>query len=179
MQRVLFPNSKTGRITRFVSMCITCIAIFTFSQPILAQQNQTQSAQNESQANYQDVSAKIARILSIQAEKWNKRDLEGFMQTYWKSEKLTFSSGGKTTNGWQATLDRYKKRYQSDGAEMGTLTFDKTKIIELGKDSALVLGNWNLEMKSSNPKGNFSLVMKRIKGEWKIIHDHSSSLDEE
>ena len=49
----------------------------------------------------------IEEILTKQAKCWNQGDIDGFMQTYWKSDNLTFSGGGKTTRGWQATLDRY------------------------------------------------------------------------
>src|SRR5262249_16879518 len=63
------------------------------------------------------------RVLDDQVKAWNRGDLEGFMAGYWKSPELTFSSGGDQTKGWQATFDRYRKRYQTGGAEMGTLSF--------------------------------------------------------
>ena len=53
----------------------------------------------------------IAQTLQVQADAWNAGDIEEFMQTYWKSQLLTFSSGGSVRRGWQATLDNYKQRY--------------------------------------------------------------------
>jgi ketosteroid isomerase-like protein len=45
-------------------------------------------------------------------------------------------------------------------------------------NSALVLGQWHLQMKDhTNRDGNFSLVVKKLTSGWKIIHDHSSSLE--
>ena len=35
------------------------------------------------------------------------------------------------------------------------------------------------EKQTTNRSGNFSLVMRKLEGKWKIIHDHSSTLDEE
>jgi len=64
----------------------------------------------------------IEQILKTQAQCWNDGDIDGFMGTYWKSENLTFSGGGKTTRGWQATLDRYKKSYPSS-PRVGQLAF--------------------------------------------------------
>jgi ketosteroid isomerase-like protein len=125
---------------------------------------------------------KIKSLLETQVRKWNENDLEGFMATYWKSDSLTFSSGGQTTRGWQATLDRYKKSYQSKGKEMGTLKFDprKIEVTLLSDNAAMVLGNWHLELeKGDDREGNFSLVMKFIDSDWKIIHDHSSRLEKE
>ena len=134
------------------------------------------------QENDQDdkkVKAKIESLLQTQVDQWNKKDLKGFMQTYWKSEKLTFSSGGKTTRGWQQTFDRYKRRYQGYGAEMGKLHFDKIEMDLLSDKACLVLGRWHLKMEKEKLEGNFSLVLKKMDGGWKIVHDHSSSLDDE
>lgn len=114
----------------------------------------------------------IEEILSSQAIAWNKKDIDGFMQTYWRSPQLTFSSGGNTTRGWQATLERYKTKYPPE--KMGELTFDQLETTMLGDSAALVLGRWHLKFSEKKSDGNFSLVLKKIDGNWKIIHDHSS-----
>jgi ketosteroid isomerase-like protein len=90
---------------------------------------------------------------------------------------LTFSSGGKTTYGWQSTLDNYKKSYPTP-EKMGQLHFDELEISMIEAKSALVLGKWHLRMKNELKRdGNFSLVVKKFDSGWKIIHDHSSSLE--
>ncbi len=119
----------------------------------------------------------LTKVLATQAKAWNKADIDGFMKPYWKSEQLTFSSGGKTTRGWKATIARYKKRYPTP-AKMGRLTFDHLEFVALGDLTALVLGEWHLDRDADDIGGNFSLVFRRIDGHWVIIHDHSSSLDE-
>lgn len=116
--------------------------------------------------------ADIRSILAAQDEAWNRGDIDGFMQHYWKSDELTFSSGGQTQHGWQATLDRYRKRYPTR-EQMGRLSFELERVDALGPDAALVLGRWRLERE--NPVGgNFSLVLRRIGGRWLIVHDHTS-----
>ncbi len=121
--------------------------------------------------------ALIESVLKDQVNAWNEGDLVKFMDTYWKSDKLTFSSGGQTTSGWQATLDNYKKNYAPPN-QMGQLHFDELAISMIESKSALVLGNWHLKMKDGEKRdGNFSLVVKKLESGWKIIHDHSSSLD--
>ncbi len=120
---------------------------------------------------------KIEALLILQDGCWNRGDIEGFMETYWKSEKLTFSGGGKTTRGWQATLDRYKTSYPRD--KMGQLHFDGLETTLLADHVAVVLGKWHLDINGDKKDGNFSLVMKKFDGQWKIVHDHSSTLDKE
>src|SRR4029079_70739 len=63
----------------------------------------------------------IQAVFRAQQDAWNRGDVAAFMDHYWKSDDLTFSSGGKTTRGWQATFDRYKDRYPPR-EKMGRLT---------------------------------------------------------
>jgi len=44
----------------------------------------------------------------------------------------------------------------------------------LSKDSATVLGSWALAREKDNPKGKFTLIFRKFKDGWKIIHDHTS-----
>ena len=100
-------------------------------------------------------------------------DLDAFMEHYWKSDELTFSSGGKTARGWQTTKENYQKRYPTR-ERMGQLSFDAIEVTSLGETAALVLGRWNLQRDPAPVGGNFSLVFRRVDGNWVIIHDHTS-----
>lgn len=121
------------------------------------------------------LSAGVRDVLRAQADAWNRGDIDGFMRYYEKSESLTFSGGGKTERGWQATYDRYKRKYPT-AERMGKLTFGELEITRLddGGYAALVLGRWFLERAPDPVGGNFSLVMLRAKGDWRILHDHTS-----
>src|SRR5262249_55521004 len=88
----------------------------------------------------------VDTILKAQDVAWNKGELEGFMAGYWKSDDLTFVAGDKKTRGWQATLDRYRKKYQGEGKEMGKLSFKDIDVRLIADDHALVTGRWQLEM---------------------------------
>lgn len=95
------------------------------------------------------------------------------MQGYWQSEKLAFVSGDNVTRGWQATLDRYKKSYDSR-AKMGTLTFSGLEVNVLSMKNAVVIGSWSLAREKDNPHGKFTLIFQKMKDGWRIIHDHTS-----
>lgn len=117
--------------------------------------------------------ATFREILDRQAGAWNRGDIDAFMQDYWDSEDLTFSSGGQTRRGWNATRDRYRTRYPTK-AEMGTLRFTLDETQALGPHAALVLGQWDLDRSAGPIGGNFSLVFRRLDGRWVIVHDHTS-----
>jgi ketosteroid isomerase-like protein len=119
--------------------------------------------------------AAVKKVLDDQVVAWNKGDLERFMAGYWKSDKLSFFSGDKKTVGWQATLDRYRKRYQADGKEMGKLSFEELSIELLGESHALVRGRFRLQLGKESPTGIFTLVLRKLPEGWRVVHDHTSS----
>jgi ketosteroid isomerase-like protein len=118
----------------------------------------------------------IESVLRTQQDAWNRGDIDAFVEHYWNSEDVTFSSGGKTARGWESTVRSYRERYPTREA-MGRLTFNKLEITPLG-DAALVLGEWRLERESEPLSGNFSLVFRKLDGRWVIVHDHTSRLAE-
>lgn len=117
--------------------------------------------------------ADILELLENQRQGWNKGDMDSYMQGYWKSDSLLFVGKNGPTYGWQKTLDNYKKGYP-DKSAMGFLTFGIKKVEFLAKDKAFVLGSWNLKREKDEPKGFFTLLLRKIDGEWKVVVDHSS-----
>jgi beta-aspartyl-peptidase (threonine type) len=120
----------------------------------------------------------VQEVLDAQQTAWNKGDLETFMAGYWKSDDLSFYSGGDKTKGWQATLDRYKKKYQGEGKEMGTLTLSELDISIANADNAIVRGRWQLKFKDGKTAGGlYTLWFRKVPDGWRIVHDHTSKAD--
>jgi beta-aspartyl-peptidase (threonine type) len=117
----------------------------------------------------------VRQVLLDQQAAWNKGDLEGFMTGYWHSPDLTFFAGGTEQRGWEAARDRYRKRYQGEGHEMGKLTFSDLKIELLGPDAAWVRGHWQVVTSKEKLGGLFTLVFKKFPDGWRIVHDHTSA----
>jgi ketosteroid isomerase-like protein len=116
----------------------------------------------------------IRKVMDDQSAAWNRGDIEGFMQGYWRSPELKFVSGDRVTRGWQPTLNNYKRAYP-DKAAMGTLTFSDLEITVLSKDSAFVVGSWSLAREKDRPHGKFTLLFRKFKEGWRITADHTSS----
>jgi ketosteroid isomerase-like protein len=118
--------------------------------------------------------AAIKAVLEAQAAAWNRGDLEGYMDGYDRSNSTEFVGSDTITRGWQTVLDRYKTKYDSR-EKMGVLTFSSLEITILSKDAALVLGRWHLQRAKDEPHGTFTLLFRKTKAGWRIVHDHSSS----
>lgn len=138
------PLQKKRWLTRFDLI----VLILLGSAIILAVAKDYQAAESRRRAE-PDVRA----VLDAQAAAWNRGDLDGFMAGYWHSDELTFCSGGDVTKGWQGTYDRYRKRYQADGREMGRLEFSDVSVEVVTHDLALVRGRWKLTLANDAPHG--------------------------
>jgi ketosteroid isomerase-like protein len=128
------------------------------------------AVQAQKKANEDD---EVRRLLQLQTESWNRGDLEGFMQTYWKSDSLLFIGKSGVNRGWETTLNSYKKGYP-DTAAMGKLSFDIIQVKRLSAIYYFVVGKWMLRRSIGDLSGHYTLVLRKIKGKWYIVADHSS-----
>jgi len=151
------------------------IVVFVLAAVVgLTATGQRQSVADSSSAP--DVSTAIRAVMDAQVRAWNHHDLDGFMTGYWNSPDLTFFSGATETKGWQPTLERYRRAYQSEGHAMGTLSFSDLQIESLGANSAFVRGKFQLLMPDGKqPHGMFTLIFRKFPDGWRIIHDHTCS----
>ena len=115
----------------------------------------------------------IRKILNEQTLAWNRGDIDEFMKGYWNNDSLMFIGKSGVTYGYQNTLMNYKKNYRN-ADEMGTLLFNLLKVQRLSPEYYFVVGKWNLKRNAGDVGGHYNLIFRKIKGEWKIVADHSS-----
>ena len=127
--------------------------------------NEKLTAQNS------DVTA-IKNLLLRQRDDWNKGNVTNFMKGYWESDSLLFI-GKSISNGYQETLDNYKKSYP-DVAAMGHLDFEFVEFRKLSPEYYFVIGKWHLKRTIGDVGGAYTLLFRKIKGIWTIVVDHSS-----
>jgi len=162
------PVPLTRNIARHFIIWVLCLglgSVSVVSQTTPAKLSRKRIARTE---------GAIRAVLDAQAAAWNRGDIEGYMNGYDRSPNTEFVGGDSITRGWQEVLDRYKKRYDTR-EKMGTLTFSDLEITVLSEDAALVLGRWHLKRATDEPHGTFTLLFRKTKAGWKIVHDHSSS----
>ncbi len=131
------------------------------------------SAMAENRLSEKDES-NIRKLIQQQVDAWNEGNLEKFMETYWKSDRLSFVGSRGPTYGWQATLDNYKKGYP-DKKAMGHLDLKVLNLSQIDVKTVLMIGRFELTREIGDVAGHFTLVIQKIEGEWKIISDHSSA----
>jgi uncharacterized protein (TIGR02246 family) len=147
----------------------TALLLVAITALSVAAQSSTTPTKHESRTI-----AAVRAVLDAQSQAWNGGDIEGYMDGYARSPDTVFVSGDSVSRGWQTVLDRYRKKYDTRD-KMGVLTFSDLEITPIGNDAAIALGRWRLQRANDEPHGRFTLLFRKTKRGWKIVHDHSSA----
>jgi uncharacterized protein (TIGR02246 family) len=126
-----------------------------------------------------EMAREVEDMLHASADSWNAGDLEGFLDDYWNSGELTFSGARGVTRGWERVRQGYLESYWVPGAVRDSLRFEGIEVLPLGLDHALALGRYVLFQPegggTERSSGYFTLVLRRMSGDWRIVHDHTSA----
>jgi len=115
----------------------------------------------------------ILQILQQQEQAWNNGNLDAFMIGYWNNDSLLFIGKNGPKYGYANTLANYKKSYP-DTSYMGRFTSTVLSIQKLSAKHYFVVGKWYLKRSVGDVSGHYTLLFKKIKGNWVIVADHSS-----
>ncbi len=133
------------------------------------------SCNNLTNKKNRDFSNNIIEMLHSQTESWNAGSLDSFMSKgYWESDSLQFITPKGIKLGYEKVLNSYKKSYPNKAA-MGHLEFNDIKVLSLDDKKSIyqVFGHWDVIKDEKSTGGYFSLIIKNINGEPKIVIDHT------
>ena len=150
------------------------LALFVVLAVVPVALSQGKSSQPQGRGRDAVIISAVRAVLDAQRDAWNRGDVAGYMDGYARTADITFISGDSLTRGWQTVHDRYQKNYDSR-EKMGTLTFSDLETTILSADAVMVLGRWHLQRANDQPHGRFTLIFRRMKQGWRIVHDHTSS----
>lgn len=115
----------------------------------------------------------IDQVFNQQERDWNNGDIPTFMEGYMKNDSISFMGSNGVSYGWSKIKANYLKGYPTKDI-MGELKFTILDKRKLSNHSAFYLGKFELE-RDSYAYGYFTVIWKKEKGEWLIIHDHTSA----
>jgi ketosteroid isomerase-like protein len=117
--------------------------------------------------------AMIRQLLDKQTQAWNNGQIEEFMHGYWENDSLMFIGKSGITYSYSKTLANYKKGYP-DTAAMGKLSFTILEVKRLSDEYYYVIGKWFLKRSIGDVGGHYTLLFRKIRGQWVIVADHTS-----
>jgi uncharacterized protein (TIGR02246 family) len=116
----------------------------------------------------------IRNVFEAGCAAWNRGDLDGYLASYWDSDKTLWISGGSLQRGRKAIVEAYRARF-STPQQMGQITVAGLEIEVLTDTDALAFGRWMLALEDKSSHGFFTVQLKKIEGSWLFVSDHASS----
>jgi beta-aspartyl-peptidase (threonine type) len=117
-------------------------------------------------------------MLARSASNWNRGDLDAFVDDYLPGDTTTYVGGRGVLRGSAAIRAVYAPRFAPGGVR-DSLSFVLLDVDPLAPDVINVVATYVLARHvggrdSVTARGPTSLVMRRVDGRWRIVHDHSS-----
>jgi uncharacterized protein (TIGR02246 family) len=118
--------------------------------------------------------AEIAAMMDRSARDWNRGDLDAFMADYLPGPGTTYIGRNGVLHGVEAIRAVYAPRFGPGGVR-DSLSFERLEVDVVAPDVANAIAYYVLARGDSvTARGPTSLVMRRLDGRWRIVHDHSS-----
>ena len=122
-----------------------------------------------------ELQTEVQNMLLEGSRAFNEGRLDAFMSDYYESASTTYIGGRGLVHGYDGIRERYEPWFEPDAAR-DSLSFEDLEARRLGAMYSLVIGRWLVHAEDEvAATGPFSLVLRRVEGGWKIIHDHSST----
>ena len=117
-------------------------------------------------------------MLSRAAANWNRGDLDAFMEDYLPGDSTTFIGGRGLVRGPGAIRASYAPRF-APGAVRDSLSFVVLDVDPIAPGVVNLIAQYTLARRvgardSVTARGPTSLLLRRVEGRWRIVHDHSS-----
>ena len=114
----------------------------------------------------------IRAALNSTAEGWNAGDLSKYLAVYTKDATEMLSTGPK--GGVEVIEDTMKRGFWKSGRPEQTLRYENILVRMLGKDGAVVTGQYVLTGAGKPDRsGWFTTAWIKTKDGWRMMHDHS------
>src|SRR5204862_3985317 len=124
------------------------------------------------------IRSEVLQAVRAYVDAFNRADAGTLVEMYSREAGVTSVGDGQITRGWDAIRSTADSIAGAEGKyKVSTGSID---VVPLGSGYALALTSTILAVKSGDQEGQLrgvmTLVLKKVGGEWKIIHDHTSTV---
>lgn len=120
----------------------------------------------------------VTVMLARAAGNWNRGDLDAFVDDYQPGAATTFIGSRGVLRGRAEIRAAYAPRF-APGGTRDSLSFEIVDVDPVAPDALNVIAMYTLARRvgvrdSVTARGPTSLLLRRVDGRWRIVHDHSS-----
>jgi uncharacterized protein (TIGR02246 family) len=124
------------------------------------------------------LNGELEAMLRRAAADWNRGDLDGFMSDYLPGDSTTYIGGRGLVRGPAAIRASYARLFTGE-IQRDSLSFVILDVDPVASDAANLIAQYILTRHaggrdSVTARGPTSLLVRRVDGRWRIVHDHSS-----
>jgi hypothetical protein len=118
----------------------------------------------------------ITKLILGGYERWNARDMDAYMEIFWKSPDFMYSMDNQIVWGW-ADLKAELMRGYPDRSTMGTVSSERLEIRLLTPDLATIANSWSMQFPKSKILGTTTGTLRKFAEGWRVITAHTSSCE--
>jgi uncharacterized protein (TIGR02246 family) len=155
-------------IVLFLSLLATPIAADTKSNLDTINQEKVAGASDPEKEIYDEVNRAV--------DAWNRHNLDGYLDTFWRSDSLMVVVEGETVRGWDLLSKALHTGYP-DPSEMGSLTLDRVQVQMLSSDLGVALTWDTVSFPKKKEFGTSTIVMKKLPEGWRVVVMHTSFVE--
>lgn len=123
----------------------------------------------------------IQQAVRVYIEAYNKADVAAVVEIYSRQPGVTSVGDGDITRGWDRIREAFDQLIGTEGKYK--ISIGSIDVTPLGPGYALALTSYtialNIQGQEVQQRGAMTLVLQKQEGEWKVIHDHTSTKAEE
>ncbi len=120
------------------------------------------------------VEAKVRELTAKLQSDWNAGDMAGYLNAYWKDDDMSLMFGDQAVRGWDNLNELFSGNWTTEEA-MGDFYVNDAEVRFPNENIAIVSGPFEHHFPELTVIGAFSHVWQKTdKGEWVIVHEHTS-----
>jgi uncharacterized protein (TIGR02246 family) len=119
----------------------------------------------------------IQQVVRAYIDAHNKSDAATIADMYSREAGVTSVGDGQIMRGWDRIREAFDQLVGTEGKFR--ISIGSIDVVPMGSTYALALTNYTITLgtgaQETQQRGAMTLVFQKIQGEWKVIHDHTST----
>jgi uncharacterized protein (TIGR02246 family) len=128
-----------------------------------------------SSANALSDEEQIRNVVREESQCWNAHDINGYMNSFWRSASLVAIVDGEQFTGWDKLMAAYRSGY-ADPKKMGSVALERIAVQRLDPELFLATSWFTVHLEAGDFSSADSMIMRRFPEGWKIVSVHRSLL---
>ncbi len=116
----------------------------------------------------------ITKLILGGYDRWNARNIDAYLEMFWKSPDFMCSVDNDTVWGWAEMKAQLIREYPNPSS-MGAFTSEKLEVRVLTSDLATIANSWSMQFPKARIVGTTTGTVRKFDEGWRVISVHTST----